>query len=78
MKLDYYTSRTLSMIVHKDGEAIFSDGATRVEIDDEGAGEFVRVRQDRDDGSQSVTIDVAEWPVLRETVGRMIEACASR
>lgn len=63
------------MIVHKPDEPIFSATATRVEIDDEGAGEFVRVRQERDEGSQSVTIDVEEWPVLREVIDDMVERC---
>lgn len=70
-----HLSRVLAMIVHKPDESIFSESATRVEIDDEGAGEFVRVRQDRDDGSQSVTIDVGEWPVLRKVIDEMVKAC---
>lgn len=38
-----YETRNLSIVVVPNGETIFSERATTVSIDDEGAGEFVTV-----------------------------------
>lgn len=71
-----YTTRTMSIIVLPEGEQIFSEMATIVSIDDEAAGEFVSVKQNRREGiTQEIKIDVEEWPTIREAIERMIAEC---
>ena len=48
------------------------DQAIEVEIDDEGAGEFVLVSSP--DGP-SVAIDPAEWATLRQAIDHAIKEC---
>jgi hypothetical protein len=64
-------TRTLALIVLPDGEALFHEGATRVEIDDEAAGEYVVLRQQ----GGKITIDADEWPTLRTAINRMVQQC---
>lgn len=75
MALTDYIASTLAVIVKKRGEAMFHESATRIEIDDEGAGEFVRVSQCRDEGDNSIAIDIEEWPVIRKAIDEMIGQC---
>ena len=68
---------TGTLIVVRSGEPIYSESATKVSIDDGGAGLFVRVTQSgKADAKGIVTIDPDEWPALREAIDRMIAACA--
>jgi hypothetical protein len=64
--------RPLALIVLPDSETIFCEQATRIEIDDEGAGEFVVLRQHE---GGKITIDPAEWPLLRAAINRMVKQC---
>jgi len=65
--------RTMALIVLPDSDQIFSEQTTRIEIDDEGAGEFVVVRQEVENGK--ITIDASEWPRLRAAINRMVRQC---
>jgi hypothetical protein len=65
-------TRTLALIVLPDSEPIFHERATRIEIDDESGGEYVVVSQNE---NGKVTIDAAEWPVLRAAINRMVKQC---
>ena len=65
-------TRTLALIVLPDGEPIFCERATRIEIDDEAGGEFVVLRQNEDG---KITIDPSEWPLLRAAINRMVKQC---
>ena len=65
-------TRTLALIVLPDGEPIFCERATRIEIDDEAGGEFVALRQNEDG---KITIDPSEWPLLRAAINRMVKQC---
>jgi hypothetical protein len=64
-------TRTLALVLLPDGEPIFHERATRIEIDDEGAGEFVVLHQH--DGKAK--IDPSEWPALRDAIDRMVAEC---
>jgi hypothetical protein len=64
-------TRTLALIVLPAGEPIFNERATRVEVDDEGGGEFVVLRQDEG----KISIDPGEWPTLRAAIDRMVAEC---
>ena len=65
-------ARTLALIVLPSGEPIFNERATRIEIDDEGAGEYLVVRQTE---GGKITIDPSEWPLLRAAINRMVKQC---
>lgn len=67
-------TRALSVIVVPVGEKIFSEMATTIAIDDEGAGEFVVVTQHaRETGKISICRN--EWPTLRQAIDDMIDEC---
>ena len=69
--------RIVKLVIAPKGEPLFSEAATSVEIDDEAAGEFVKVTQQ--DGSmnvsKSITIDPDEWPLIRDAVNAMVGRC---
>jgi hypothetical protein len=63
--------RPLALIVLPQGEPIFHERATRIEIEDEAAGEYVVLRQQ----GGKIRIDPVEWPKLRAAINRMIRQC---
>ena len=66
----------MSIIVMPEGEPIFSEMATIVSIDDEAAGEFVSVKQNRGDGlTHEIKIEVDEWPALSAAISTMLKEC---
>jgi len=64
--------RPLALIVVPDSEPLFHERATRIEIEDEGGGEFVVLRQPE---GGKITVDPSEWPLLRAAINRMIRQC---
>lgn len=70
-----YEIRTVALVVNKNGCEIFDDSATRVEIVDEAAGEFVEVRQSASMTNGLIGITKEEWPLLREAIDRLISEC---
>jgi len=69
-----YITRTTQKIVLPEGEPIFCEGATTIEISDEAAGEFVTVSQDVD-GKQALQFDGDEWPTVRAAIDDMLGKC---
>lgn len=69
-----YTTRVTRLTVLPEGEPIFSERATSIEIDDEAAGEFVRVSQQggHTDAEKWVLFDRAEWPAIKGAVDQMM------
>lgn len=62
------------------GEAIFCERATHIEVQDQAAGEYLRIIQQDDRQSateQTIEIDPAEWPLIRKVIDFMIENCRS-
>ena len=57
-----------------EGEAIYSEHAMTITICDDAAGEYVEVEQLRDDMGK-ISIDVAEWPALRDAIDHAIGQC---
>lgn len=57
-----------------EGEAIFSENATILTICDDAAGEYIEVEQLRE-GMGKITIDVAEWPALRDAIDQAVRQC---
>lgn len=70
-----FEMRVTAVTVCKKGEPIFSDYATRVEIVDEAAGEFVEVSQAGREGGGKIAIASDEWPALRDAIDELIAAC---
>lgn len=72
-----YETRTLSMIVVPEGEAVFNEAATIIKIDDDAAGEFVVVSQDGNSGAKNgeVCIEREAWPQIRDAIDKMISEC---
>jgi hypothetical protein len=69
--------RVLELIVMPKGQPTFSEMATRIAIDDEAGGEYVKLTQygGHADLSKSIAIDPDEWPKLRECIDYMISEC---
>lgn len=67
-----YELRITRITVSLPGEAIFSDSATSVEIDDEAGGEFIRVIQPSGGKEASIAINLSEWPAIRRAVETLI------
>lgn len=65
------TTRVTRLHVLPEGEPLFSEQAFTVEIDDEGGGEFVVVR----DSEGKIRLNAEEWPALCEAIGRMVKEC---
>ena len=69
-----YETRVTCMTVLPDGEPIFSEAATRIEIVDEAAGEYVVVSQCGDNEGK-VQIEPDNWPEIRIAIDAMIKEC---
>lgn len=70
-----FKPRITRIVVVPDGEPLFSDIATTVEIQDESGGEFVEVTQHCASEINKIQIDPEQWPALRETINRMVKEC---
>jgi hypothetical protein len=46
-----------------------------LEIEDEAAGEFVRVKQNASTGISEITIEPNEWPALRAAIDDFVKFC---
>ncbi len=71
--------RITRITVLPEGDPIFCDQATHFEIEDEAAGEFVKITQpDNDDDpvyKGSVTIDATQWPIFRNVIESLLADC---
>ena len=70
-----YEIRTIKLIVAPEGEQVYSEMVTSVEIKDEAAGEFVMVSQSGRIDIGQVAISPEEWPTIRDAIDRMISQC---
>lgn len=70
-----YESRVISVVVAPVGEAIFSQLATTITIDDEAGGEFVEISQCNDNNSGKIRISPEEWPTIRAAIDNLITSC---
>ena len=68
-----YTMRVTRLTVAPDGEPLFSDHATHVEIDDEGGGEFVVITQcGENERPGRIAIDKSGWAHIRYAVNELM------
>ena len=71
-----YITRPIKWIVLPEGEPVFCEQATTIEITDEAGGEFVTVSQQRDEpNAQTIKIDRDDWPLIRDAVDAAIKLC---
>ena len=71
-----YEMRVTRVVVLPQGQELFSEQATIVEIDDENGGEFLKVSQQTGtETSECIGIDHEEWPFIRQTIDAMIGMC---
>lgn len=60
---------TKSVIISKTG--LLDEYATQIEVDDLGGGEFVKITQPCVTGSDGVSIEAGEWPIIRAQINKM-------
>jgi hypothetical protein len=69
-----YTSRITQMTVLPVGEPLFSERATVISIEDEAAGEYIKITQQTDatfESNQTVAFDQEEWEEVTDVVNQM-------
>jgi hypothetical protein len=71
-----YETAYIEKIIKPKSDPIFSERATRVQIEDEAAGCFVEVSQEGRTDIGKIQIDDVEWPLLRKTINEMLGICA--
>ena len=57
------------------GKAWDDDGVTIIDMDGEGGGAFVTVRQEEQLNANEIRIDPEEWPAVRAAINRMVREC---
>jgi hypothetical protein len=72
-----YITRTTEIAVAPEDSDLYDERVTRIAIEDEGAGEFVVVKQTgaEPDSKLEVRIDPDEWAFLKPAIQRMIDEC---
>ena len=78
---DKYETRVTRVTVLPEGEPIFSERATHIEIEDEASGDFVKVSQEggHTDNSKFVCFgDRSEWTAIRSAVDTMFNEIENR
>lgn len=76
-----YDIITTRLTVVPEGEPIYSEMATHVEMQDEAAGPFVeliQVGKIGEAGRNVVRIDAGEWPAIRGAIDQMIDDLIGR
>lgn len=71
-----YITRTTKMTILPEGDPIFSELATHIEVAQEAVGDsFLKITQDSDDPvyEGSVCIDCDNWPAIKSTIETMLE-----
>ena len=68
-------ARTTKMTVLPEGEPLYSEQATTIEIIDDPAGPFLAIHQDFDDPAYSgkTIITPEDWPTIRATIETMLK-----
>jgi len=67
-------TRPIKWAITPEGETLFCEAGTEIEIVDEAAGEFVEVQQHLD-GYGKIAIEPSEWPSLRLAIDMAIKQC---
>lgn len=69
-----YLTRVTRYTIAPQGEPLFAERAIQVELDDEAAGEYIKITTQFDDAeNQQVSLDIAEWPHVEAAVRKLIK-----
>lgn len=74
--MNQYHVITTRLTVVPEGEPIFSEMATHIEMQDEAAGPFVELIQIGkldEAGRNTIRIDAEEWPAIRGAIDQMLD-----
>ena len=63
-----------AVLVRPVGAAIYAEGVTRIEIDDEAAGPYVVVTQE----GAKIGIMAEEWPMIRSAIDEFVRWCEAQ
>jgi hypothetical protein len=66
-----YSTRMTKVVVVQQGKPIFHESATFIEIEDDAAGEYIKLIQERDQERQTLAFDREEWSAVRESIDAM-------
>lgn len=69
------TTRTTQVVVLPEGQPLYAESATKIEITDESAGEFVIIDQSGTSDFGKIGVSPEDWPAIREAVDKMISEC---
>ena len=61
-------ARPTQWTVMPEGEAIFDERVTVITVEDEAAGEFLKIQQHHVEEKGVIFIEPDAWPVLRQTI----------
>lgn len=69
-KTNMYTQRTIAIAVHPPGEQLFSEQTTLLKLDDEAAGEYIKIQQQYDEAEAGTIIidNKHEWEAISDAV----------
>lgn len=72
-----YDTIIQAVVVVPSGEPLFNERATKIALDDNGAGLFVAISQDgrSDIPSRTIQFDTTEWPAVCAAINQMMRAC---
>lgn len=64
-----YTTRPVAWIVGQSDEPMFCEQITRIELEDQGAGEYVVISQcTTEHGEQRISVEASDWPAIRAAI----------
>ncbi len=70
-----YETRTIRIVVLREGVELFDESATTIEIEDESGGEYLVISQSHTDAHSSLKIDPAQWPHIRAAIDQLAAEC---
>lgn len=73
MNTKAYQTRITKMIVLPEGEQLFSEMATSIEIMDESAGEYLLIEQEGNE-KKFIEVTIEEWPHLQKAIETMFKS----
>lgn len=69
--------RVLSKIMLPKGKPIFSEAAIVCSIEDDAAGEYIKLTSQNDSGGE-ICVDIIEWPAMRAMIDSMVDDIQKR
>lgn len=72
---DDYETRTTEVAVCRKCDGLWSETATRVRVQSEGAGEFIEIVQVHRTDCGTIGVNRDEWTLLRDAIDKMIGNC---